>query len=171
MISVGYMVRATYIAVTRALQHRLGVYKLTSPQWYFMREIWMQEGLSQRELSERVGTAESTTVSALRVLERRKLIHRVSRRGDRRASRVYLTETGKRLRKDVIPIITAVNALAIEGLSPSDVAALDRILGHIRANLWASMGEAEQIETHAKPIDAVVPKVARKQRVRDAVAR
>ena len=35
MISAGYMVRATYLAVTRALQQRLKVYKLTSPQWFF----------------------------------------------------------------------------------------------------------------------------------------
>ena len=42
MISAGYMVRATYLAVTRVLQHRLKVYELTSPQWYFMREIWIQ---------------------------------------------------------------------------------------------------------------------------------
>jgi DNA-binding MarR family transcriptional regulator len=150
MISAGYMVRATYLAVTRVLQKRLQAYRLTSPQWYFMREIWIQEGLSQRELSERVGTAESTTVSALRVLERRRLIFRESAPRDRRASRVYLTDAGRRLRDDVIPIIDAVNKVAIGGLPHRDVENLERILAHIRQNLWRSLEEIERLERTRK---------------------
>jgi DNA-binding MarR family transcriptional regulator len=146
MISAGYIVRATYLAFTRVLQKRLAMYRLTSPQWYFMREIWIQEGLNQRELSERVGTAESTTVSALRVLERRRLIYRESTPRDRRASRVYLTEAGRRLRDDVLPVIEAVNKIAIEGLSQRDIKNLERILAHIRQNLWRSLEDIERLE-------------------------
>ena len=139
MISAGYMVRATYLAVTRVLQQRLKVYKLTSPQWYFMREIWIQEGLNQRELSDRVGTAESTTVSALRVLERRRLIYRESKPRDRRASRVYLTDAGRKLRNDVIPIINSVNEIALAGLTSSELTGLESTLRRIRENLWESL--------------------------------
>ncbi len=139
MISAGYMVRATYLAVTRTLQHRLKIYELTSPQWYFMREIWIQEGLNQRELSDRVGTAESTTVSALRVLEKRRLVYRESKPRDRRASRVYLTEAGKKLRDDVIPIINSVNDVALSGLSQSETVVLEKALRRIRENLWQSL--------------------------------
>jgi DNA-binding MarR family transcriptional regulator len=150
MISAGYMVRATYLAVTRVLQKRLSAYKLTSPQWYFMREIWIQEGLSQRELSERVGTAESTTVSALRVLERRRLIYRESTPGDRRASRVHLTPAGRRLRDAVIPIIDAVNTVAIDGLSPREMKTMERTLAQVRRNLWRHLGEIEAAERTRK---------------------
>lgn len=144
MISAGYMVRATYIAVTRVLQKRLQAYRLTSPQWYFMREIWIQEGLSQRELSERVGTAESTTVSALRVLERRRLIRRESTPRDRRSSRVYLTAAGQRLRDNVLPIIDDVNKVAMEGLSQREVKELERTLAKIRQSLWRDLEEAQR---------------------------
>jgi MarR family transcriptional regulator, organic hydroperoxide resistance regulator len=132
--TVGYFLRQTHIALSRALQHRLARHNLTSPQMIFMREIWLEEGLSQTELSARVGTAESTTVSALRVLERRKLIRRVARPGDRRAIRVYLTAAGRRLERDVIPKIVAVNARVVRGIPTRDLDVLLRALATIRDN-------------------------------------
>lgn len=138
-VSAAYTIRATYLAFTRVLQRRMEAYKLTTPQWYFMREIWIEEGLNQRELSARVGTAESTTVSALRVLERRRLIYRESTPADRRASRVYLSEAGRRLRDEVLPVIGAVNDAATEGLSKRDLAHLEQTLAQIRRNLWRNL--------------------------------
>jgi DNA-binding MarR family transcriptional regulator len=144
--TVGYYIRQTHIALSRALQKRLARYNLTSPQMIFMREIWLEEGLSQRELSERVGTAESTTVSALRVLERRKLIKRIAKARDRRAIRVYLTPEGRRLEREVVPKIRDVNDLVIRGVSPRDLAILDKVLTVIRANAaeFAASGKAKQ---------------------------
>lgn len=132
--TVGYFLRQTNIAISRALQKRLVLYNLTSPQMIFMREIWLEEGLSQRELSAKVGTAESTTVSALRVLERRKLIKRIAKKDDRRAVRVYLTPAGRQLQKDVVPKIQEANERMIRGITAKDLAILNRILARICEN-------------------------------------
>lgn len=141
--TVGYDIRQTHIALSHALQQRLALYNMTSPQMIFMREIWLEEGLSQRELSARVGTAESTTVSALRVLERRKLIKRIARPGDRRAVRVYLTPAGRQLEQDVVPKIVAVNARVVDGIAADELAVLDKVLARIRDNALALVaGEA-----------------------------
>jgi DNA-binding MarR family transcriptional regulator len=138
--TVGYAIRQTNIAISRALQQRLALYNMTSPQMIFMREIWLEEGLSQRELSARVGTAESTTVSALRVLERRKLIKRIARSKDRRAVRVYLTPAGRQLELDVVPKIHAVNDAIVRDIPPHEMAVFDRVLAHIRQNAEALVG-------------------------------
>jgi MarR family transcriptional regulator, organic hydroperoxide resistance regulator len=135
--TVGYFIRKTHIALSRSLQQRLAPYNLTSPQMIFMREIWLEEGLSQRELSARIGITEPTTVSALKVLERRKLIKRIAKQRDRRAVRVYLTPAGRRLEKDVVPKIRAVNEAVIRGVSPRDLAVLDKVLARIRENAAA----------------------------------
>jgi DNA-binding MarR family transcriptional regulator len=139
--TVGYVLRQTHIALSRALQRRLTQYNLTSPQMIFMREIWLEEGLSQAELSARVGTAESTTVSALRVLERRKLVRRVAKPGDRRAIRVYLTAAGRRLEQDVVPKIVEVNARVVRGIPARDLETFIRLLGAIRDNAHALMAQ------------------------------
>ena len=138
--TVGYAIRQTHIAISRALQQRLALYNMTSPQMIFMREIWLEEGLSQRELSARVGTAESTTVSALRVLERRKLIKRVAKSKDRRAVRVYLTPAGRQLEVDVVPKIHAVNDTVVQGIPASELEVLDKVLARIRQNAEAIAG-------------------------------
>jgi MarR family transcriptional regulator, organic hydroperoxide resistance regulator len=140
--TVGYFIRKTHIALSRALQQRLAPYNLTSPQMIFMREIWLEEGLSQRELSARIGITEPTTVSALKVLERRKLIKRIAKARDRRAVRVYLTPAGRRLEKEVVPKIRAVNETVIQGIAPRDLAVLDKVLARIRENA-AVYGAAE----------------------------
>ncbi len=132
--TVGYFIRQANIALSRALQRRLARYNLTSPQMIFMREIWLEEGLSQRELSERVGTAESTTVAALRVLERRKLIKRIAKPLDRRAIRVFLTPEGRRLEREVVPKIYQVNERVAKGLSRQELETLAMALRKIRDN-------------------------------------
>ena len=69
--SPGYLVRNTNIALGKALRRRLLEYGMTLGQYYFMRALWIEEGLNQRELSRRVGTTEPTTASALRLLEKK----------------------------------------------------------------------------------------------------
>ena len=125
--------RQTNIAISRALQQRLAAYNLTSPQMIFMREIWLEEGLSQRELSARVGTAELTTVSALRVLERRKLIRRVARPGDRRAIGVFLTPAGRKL-KAMSCRKSCGERPGRRRIAPRDLAVCTRVLAAIRDN-------------------------------------
>jgi MarR family transcriptional regulator, organic hydroperoxide resistance regulator len=147
----GYILRAAYLAMIQTLQRRLSAYHLTSPQWWFLREIWNEEGLTQRELSARVGTAESTTVSALRVLQRRKLITRVVRKGDRRAVGIFLTAAGRRLEQDVMPIIEGVNEVGLRGFSKEQLAGFVGSLIAFQDNL--KIEESAGIEGSDSPVE------------------
>lgn len=137
-ISTGYLVRDTHLAFARALRQRLQAGKVTPGQWYFLRALWAEEGMSQRELSRKVGTTEPTTVSALRVLERNGLIRRERNKGDRRTINIYLTERGRALESELVPMAREVNEIATAGLDADELAALRRILGKIKGNLEAA---------------------------------
>ena len=63
--SSGYLVRDAHRAFQRLLEKRIAEYAVTRGQWYFLRVLWSEDGLSQRELSARVGTMEPTTAVAL----------------------------------------------------------------------------------------------------------
>src|SRR3984885_9630384 len=78
--SSGYLVRDAHRAFQRLLERRIGPFGVSRGQWYFLRVLWITDGLSQRELSARVGMMEPTTVIALRSMEKSGLIRRV--RGD-----------------------------------------------------------------------------------------
>ena len=69
-LSSGYLVRDAHRAFQRLLERRIAPYGVTRGQWYFLRVLWNADGLSQRELSMRVGMMEPTTVIALRSMER-----------------------------------------------------------------------------------------------------
>ena len=58
--SAGYLVRDTHLLFARTLRNLLQTHQITPGQWYFLRALWDEEGLSQRELSRRVGTTEPT---------------------------------------------------------------------------------------------------------------
>ena len=91
-LSSGYLVRDAHRAFQRLLERRIAPYGVTRGQWYFLRVLWTADGISQRELSARVGMMEPTTAIALRSMERSQLIRRLRGDDDRRKVRVFLTK-------------------------------------------------------------------------------
>jgi DNA-binding MarR family transcriptional regulator len=107
--------------------------------WYFLRALWLQDGLTQRELSDCAGTAEPTTLLALRSMERRGLITRVANREDRRKSHIHLTAAARRLKHKLLPEAQLVNTNATEGLAESEIALLIDLLTRMRKNLASNV--------------------------------
>ena len=133
--SPGYLVRDTNIAVGKALRRRLSEYGMTLGQYYFMRALWIEEGLSQRELSRRVGTTEPTTASVLRLLEKNGLLRRVRNKRDRRTINIFPTQKGRNLKYELLRMAIHINEIATEGLSDQDIATLKRLMTAMKANL------------------------------------
>jgi DNA-binding MarR family transcriptional regulator len=133
--SLGYLTRMVTRSFSRALEKRTLPHGISSGQWRFLRALWLEEGLSQRELSRRVGTQEPTTVTALKSLERSGLIRRETSTEDRRRVHVYLTPEARKLRKKLAPFVVEVNALATRDLTPKQVKLLRELLIHVGQNL------------------------------------
>jgi len=133
--SPGYLVRDTNIAVGKALRRRLATYGMTLGQYYFMRALWIEEGLSQRELSRRVGTTEPTTASVLRLLEKNGLVRRVRNRRDRRTINIFPTQKGRNLKNELLRMAIGINEIATEGLTAADLETLKRLMSAMKANL------------------------------------
>ena len=74
--SLGYLTRIAFRSFSRALEKRTLPHGVTAGQWRFLRVLWREEGLTQRELSRRVGMREPTTVTALKGLEKSGLVSR-----------------------------------------------------------------------------------------------
>jgi len=133
--SAGYLVRDTHLLFAKALRTRLQSHQITPGQWYFLRALWDEEGLSQRELSRRVGTTEPTTVSALRLLARSGMIERVRNPKDRRTINIYLTDKARDMKSELMPVAIEVNDLAAAGLSRDEFLQLRDLLQKMRNNL------------------------------------
>jgi MarR family transcriptional regulator, organic hydroperoxide resistance regulator len=133
--SSGYLVRDAHRAFQRLLERRIADYGVTRGQWYFLRVLWNEDGLSQRELSARVGMMEPTTVIALRSMERSGLIRRVRSRNDRRRSQVWLTAKAKRLRNSLLAVARGITDQAENGIARADRARFRRVIARMTANL------------------------------------
>ena len=82
--SVGYQIRATHRLLQRRLQARIEPHGVTLGMWYFLRALWEEDGLTQSELSRRVGTMEPTTLTAIQTMQRKGLVRRIRSKQDRR---------------------------------------------------------------------------------------
>ncbi len=143
--SVGYQIRTTHRALQRFLQLKIEPYGITLGMWYFLRALWHEDGLTQRELSRRVGTTEPTTLSAIINMEQRGLVRRVRNKKDRRKLHVHLTAKARNLQKDLIPLAREVVDTAVQGLSAREVKQLIESLGEIQKNLHATMSQLDEI--------------------------
>jgi len=134
-LSSGYLVRDAHRAFQRLLERRIAPYGVTRGQWYFLRVLWNADGLSQRELSVRVGMMEPTTVIALRSMERAGLIHRIRSNDDRRKVQVFLTAKAKRLRNELLNVALGITAEAEQGTPARDLGTFRRVITRMTANL------------------------------------
>jgi len=133
--SVGYLLRDTHRAFMRILQTRIAADNVTVGMWFFLRTLWEEDGLSQRELSRRIKMMEPTTVTALSMMERRGLIRRERDPVDRRRSLVYLTDKGRSLKERLLGHAIEANRIALGGMTEEEKSDLRRLLHIIKRNL------------------------------------
>lgn len=145
-LSVGYQVRSTHRALQRYLRTKIEPHGVTLGMWYFLRVLWQGDGLTQRELSRRIGTMEPTTLNAIASMERGGLVHRVRDANDRRRQRVFLTEKGRALQAELVPLAGEVVRDASAGLTLRELAMLLDVLGTIQANLADRLAAAPDEE-------------------------
>ena len=94
--SIGYLLRDTSRRILNGLTALLEPHGITLPQYFVLRELWQEEGLTQREVANRVGVLEPTMVTTLDALARLGMIVRVRSTTDRRKTHVQLTPPGVR---------------------------------------------------------------------------
>lgn len=129
--------RETHRAFLRALGARVSRHRISIGMWYFLRALWEEDGLTQRELSRRVRMMEPTTATALESMERRGLISRRRNSEDRRKINIHLTDEGRRLREVLLPYAMEVNRVALAGIPAKKIPLLREQLDRMRHNLGA----------------------------------
>jgi DNA-binding MarR family transcriptional regulator len=133
--SIGYVLRDTYRGFSRVLQSKIAPHGVSIGQWYFLRVLWEEDGLTQRELSQRVGMMEPTTVTALNGMEKRGYVKRVRNAKDRRKINIYLTDKGRALKARLLPFVPEINRVACRNISEADLEVLKNLLAAMKKNL------------------------------------
>ena len=133
--SIGYLIRETNRLVLAQLQVLLAPHEVTLGQYFVLRELWQHEGMTQRELSERIAIQEQSTVATIDAMEKRDLVVRVRSTQDRRKIHIHLTERGRGLRAQLLGYAAGVINGATGNFSPAELEGLRSALRKLKTNL------------------------------------
>ena len=133
--SIGYLARIVFRSFSRLLERSTLTYDVSAGQWRFLRQLWREDGITQRELSERVGMREPTTVVALKGLEKAGFITRKKTVEDRRKTFIYLTPHARKLELILAPLNAEVHKVATRGMTDEEVETLRLLMRRVIDNL------------------------------------
>ena len=139
-ISFGHLVRTVARHVDRAMALRVAEQGLTIAEYYVLRELYIDDGLTQRELSARLNLTEPAMLLTVRAMHEKKLVRRARDTNDRRKINVFLAAGGKRLQAPLHEHALAVNALARAGISDAQIVRLRTTLDRMATNFRISGG-------------------------------
>ena len=138
--SVGLLVAAARRLMKQAVSAEALRHGLSYQQFWFLVGIAETEGLSQRELSERLRTDAPTASRVIAGLVRLGLARSGEAPRDRRRSALFLTARGSALARRLVPVATGVRAAMVEGMPEGERDALRRSLRRVIANMEGLVG-------------------------------
>lgn len=153
---IAHLVRDVSRAFVRALSIRLERYDIPVGHWLFLRVLWEKDGITQKELSDRVGVMEPTTFAAARSLEGMGYVIRKQHLPNRKNVFVCLTPEGRALKRKLVPLAVATNEQAAHGISPGDMATTRKVLLAMLGNLTDEVAD----EQRSRPRAASLPRPA-----------
>ena len=131
---IGMLLRDADSAFNRYLTAQLAVHGVTFGQFQHLRNLWVEDGLTQAELSRRIGIEMASSTAILDSLESEQLVTRVRNVSDRRKINVFLTPAGAALEAPLMACAADANQRASKGLSKAEVAQLFALAGRIIEN-------------------------------------
>ncbi|GAA0291571.1 MarR family winged helix-turn-helix transcriptional regulator [Rhodovulum strictum] len=133
--SAGYLANHMARLFEKGLARRLVPLGLAPAQFMVLLVLWREDGLTQRDLAERLDVEQATMANTLARMERDGLITRSVDAEDRRARRNHLTERGRALEGPATEAAAAQNAAALAGLTEAERAALIAIAAKVIATM------------------------------------
>ena len=130
--SIGFLLNESSRLSRRLLYGRLAKQGLRGGTWFVLRVLWEGDALTQRELAERLGLTQPSTLEMLRTMERDDLIKFERDTHDKRKTRVFLTPHAHSLRGPMLDLAQETNSVMVERLSPGELVALRMLLRTLR---------------------------------------
>lgn len=130
--SIGFLLSKAYQRAWGIMREEIESYDLTPPQFGLLAFLWLQDGLTQVELSEK-GQIDRTTVGGLiDRLEKLGLVERKPHPQDRRAYKIHLTSLGKSLEAPLSECADRSLSKFTQSLSHQEINELRRLLEILR---------------------------------------
>lgn len=132
---VGYALAQATRAHRFEMQRQMTELGLHLGQELLIVDLHQHPGTTQAELVGRIGMEQPTIAKAITRMERTGFVERLADPGDRRITRLHLTEQGEAVVQAVLVAWAHVESRTVAGLAPADADQLIRLLNTVRDNL------------------------------------
>ena len=133
--SLGLAIKNASKSLERALDMELrGQYGLSGGQWKVILSLSVQNGLSQKDLAERIFVDSTTLVPIIDAMEKKGLVERKTDPKDRRNNNVFLTAKSEPFVDPIIEIVLRMRKIFFKNISESDLEFTRNILKKIAVN-------------------------------------
>lgn len=133
--SLGYVITNTGRRLTQQLTLQFQPFGITSEQWAVLHWLTEEDGISQRELSRRTEKDPTNVTRILDQLEKKGWVRRGTNGEDRRSFLIYVTESGRELSQELVPIEAQFTRNLVQSLGEENIVVLRQALSTINDHL------------------------------------
>ncbi|CAK1694297.1 MarR family transcriptional regulator, transcriptional regulator for hemolysin [Vibrio crassostreae] len=131
--SFGWMINVIANKATKDFDLELKKHGLSIALWPTLMCLWEEEGVTQRDIAAKSKVENSTTTRTLDKLEKLELVERRVDPNSRRSFRIYLTEKGKALEEQLVPIPVRLNKALMNELDAQEQQQMLKLLQKVVA--------------------------------------
>lgn len=132
---IGYWIRLIYRGMTNSHDQRLSKYGLTTSQFGVLVNLWKRDGVTQKELQEKLEIRPATLTGIIDGLVSRGYVKRECDNCDARFKRLYITDKGKSIKTECLSIVQEMEKMLVRNLTEDEVEYLNSILRKIHVNI------------------------------------
>lgn len=133
--ALGFILHRTSLRYRCEMGRRFKECDITTEQWAVLRRLREKDGLTQKELAERLLKDQPNLTRMLDKLQQKGLIRRMDNPNDRRAFFIHLTPEGDTLLEKLTPLAIDVTNEALRGITSQETALLKTLLNRVWQNL------------------------------------
>jgi len=133
--SFGWLLNVVANKASKDFDTELKKQGLSIALWPTLMCLWEEEGVTQRDIALKSKVESSTTTRTLDKLVALELVERREDPNSRRSFRIYLTEAGRDLKADLLPVPLAVNTKLLSSLDADEQEDMIRLLQKMVADI------------------------------------
>lgn len=136
--SAGYLINHMARLFAKELQQRIQPLGIVTGQFPILLELWEGDGLTQRELLEKLDIEQATLANTLTRMQRDGLIKRTKHPTDARAQQIWLTKKAADIKETAYQFAWQINRESLSALDAEEQAKfmdyMRRVIGKMRSD-------------------------------------
>ena len=135
--SLVYLVNRTTRTIRKYFNQELmrKGYRVTGEQFDVLVRLWDKDGQHQKSLAETLCKDKTTVTRLIKSVETLNLVKRVTNKKDERQKLVYLTNSGKKIMKELTSLAQKVLVKVQKGIDPADIAICKDVLRRVHKTI------------------------------------